>query len=76
MTATRVELYAVIDSLSSAELLHLAEACWQLERRLSEERIARLADIWWGPTLGAFPRKARPYPADAPPLPPRRKKPA
>ena len=25
MTATRVELYAVIDSLSSAELLHLAE---------------------------------------------------
>ncbi len=72
MSAARVELQVVLVSLSSAELYDLAEARWQLERRLAEERIARLSDIWWGPTLGAFPRPPRPYPADAPPLPRRR----
>lgn len=71
-----VDLFALVASLSSTELFHAAEAKWQMERRLSEERIARLSATFWGPALGAYRTNHQPppFPPDAPELPvPRRK---
>jgi hypothetical protein len=67
--ATRLELLA----LGSEELRHLADAAWLAERRVAELRTAALAGLWWGPALGAYRKNHHPppYPADAPPLPPR-----
>ncbi len=54
--------------LSAAELQHLADAKRMSERRAAEKRCASLADIWWGPALGAYRKHHRPpaYLADAP----------
>lgn len=71
--ATRLELLA----LGSAELRHLAEAAEEMERRAAEHHVADLMDLMFRPGLGAYlkdhPYQAPPFPADAPPLPPRRK---
>jgi hypothetical protein len=54
--------------------LSLQQVLWveEAKRVAGEERCARIAVIYWGPALGAFPRRAHPYPVDAPPLPRRR----
>jgi hypothetical protein len=58
-------------ALGSEKLGHLAHAAWLIERRRAEKRIARLADVVWGPALGAYRKHHQPppYPPDAPPLP-------
>jgi hypothetical protein len=64
-------------ALGSEELRHLADAAWLRERREHEQHIARLADVIWGPALGAYRKGRRPpaYPADAPSLPTRKGEP-
>jgi len=73
-TAQKLRRLALM-ALGSEELRHLEEAAWLAEQRAAEHHTAALADIWWGPALGAFPRRRRSFPSDAPPLPTRRDKP-
>ncbi len=68
------QLRSVAVGLTSDELRALYEARWQLERQAAEHRVADLSELLWGPALGAYREnhKPSPYPADAPPLPPKR----
>jgi hypothetical protein len=73
-TGQRLRRLALL-SLGSEELRHLADAAWLAEQRAAERRTAALADVLWGPALGLYRQGHRPppFPADAPPLSPRRK---
>jgi hypothetical protein len=77
VTACRLELEAVMDTLSAAELQDLADVARERERTTAEQRTAHLAELLWDrPALGAYRQKVRvrTFPAGAPPLPKRRKR--
>jgi hypothetical protein len=74
MRRAGVTLAELVDRFTAEELHHAAEAAWLAERRAAEERVVRLAELLWDrPALGVYRRTHRPppYPAGAPPLPPR-----